>query len=221
LVQRLKRAGWPLFWYKIKNSTEPLSHFYGLDRGQALDRFYIENFLQENRGFIAGRCLEILNNEYSLKFGGKQVTQADILDIETKNPKANIIADLRRMPEILSETYDCLILTQTLQFIDNIPNALAECSRILKPGGYILATLPALSRIDCVAGKDGDFWRFTEAAANYLFKKDFQTVFTKSYGNCRSAMLFLAGAAQEEVSQKVLEKTDPDFPVIIGVLAQK
>ena len=79
------------------------------------------------------------------------------------------IADLRRADAIPSATYDCIILTQTLQLIDDIPAVLAECARILRPGGVLLATVPSVIRVDDEGGLDGDFWCLTEASARKLF----------------------------------------------------
>src|SRR5205085_2338758 len=74
---------------------------------------------------------------------------------------------------IASNTYDCIVLTQTLQLIENVDAAIAECARILRPGGVLLATVPCIIRVDDEGGPDGDFWRFTEALARKLFSKTF------------------------------------------------
>src|SRR5262249_57776527 len=78
---------------------------------------------------------------------------------------ATIIADLRRADAVGSGSYDCVILTQVLQFIDEIHSTLAECSRILRPGGTLLVTAPCITRVDVETGPDGDYWRLTEALA--------------------------------------------------------
>ena len=211
----------PFFLYKIFNFSKPISNVYGTDRGHSIDRYYIEKFLNENSALIKGKCLEILNNTYTKTFGGKNVYNSDILDIEKNNTNANIIADLRNMPEIKEKTYDCIILTQVLQFIDNTEQVISECHRILKPGGYILATMPSISRIDCAAGIEKDFWRFTQASAKYIFKKKFDDPIIKTYGNCRIGAYFLYGASVEDTSRHILEKVDEQFPILITVKAKK
>ncbi len=216
----LRRLAKPLALYLTSKSTSPLSDRYGLDRGTPIDRFYIEAFLARNQSRVAGACLEVLENAYTKKFGGDKVTLSEALDIDPNNKGATIVADIRSMSNVTSDTYDCIILTQVLQFIDDPSAALEEVHRVLKPGGYALVTLPAISRIDCTSGVDGDFWRFTEAGARELFR-GFETADVASLGNCRSGMLFLAGAAQEDVSHKVLSVHDRQFPVIITVSARK
>ncbi len=209
--------------YLLRQTTSPLSDYYGFDRGEPIDRFYIENFLKENKQCIRGVCLELLNNTYTTRYGKENVTKSDILDIDVTNRNATIIDDLRSLKKINDNTYDCIILTQVLQFIDDVPSAIAECYRILKKGGAILATVPSLSRIDCASGPDGDYWRFTQAGVKYLFEKNFnsQHVVVSSYGNVRSGIYFYAGLAQEDVSKKVFKKNDQDFSLIVTVKAIK
>jgi hypothetical protein len=56
--------------------TTPFSTQFGYDRGGPLDRYYIENFLDENSFKVKGRALEIGDNEYTLKYGGDKLAQA-------------------------------------------------------------------------------------------------------------------------------------------------
>lgn len=210
-------------FYFLINSTKPISKYYGLERGNSIDRYYIDKFLEKNKNKIRGNCLEILNNNYTTKYGISKNIKSDVLDIEKENKKANIIDDLRNLKKISDNTYNCIILTQVLQFIDDLDSAISECFRILKPGGVLLATLPSISRIDCVANIKGDFWRFTKASAKFLFEKQFESskLDISSFGNAKSGAYFFVGFSQEDVSQKILEENDQNFPVIITVRAQK
>ena len=55
----------------------PISSMFGFDRGQAIDRYYIEHFLKQNADCINGRCLEMGDPTYIGKFGDG-VTQIDL-----------------------------------------------------------------------------------------------------------------------------------------------
>ena len=215
----LRRIFKPAWLYFLSRSLKPLSHNFGSNRGEPVDRYYIEKFLSENYSSIKGACLEVEDNTYCKKFGN--ASKCDVLDINKNNPKATVVADLRNMPEISDNTYDCLILTQVFQFIDDCEAAIKECHRILKPGGTLLVTLPYISRIDGRAGVEGDYWRFTPASAGYLFKKYFHDLEVKNWGNVLSGTAFLVGAAQEELSKRELKNKDENFPVIISVKAVK
>jgi len=209
--------------YFLSNSTKPLSNQYGFDRGIPLDRFFIENFLNKHRDNISGHCLEILSDNYIVKYGKNKVTAKDILDIEPTNKNATIIGDLRNLTNIKDNIYDTIIHTQVLQFIDDVEAVISECHRILKKDGVLLVTVPCLSRADCISGKDGDFWRFTQASAKYLFEKKFNPTNLKIdfYGNARSGIYFYAGLSVEDTPQKVLLEKDASFPTIITIKAIK
>jgi hypothetical protein len=111
-----------------------------------VDRYYIERFLDEERREIRGRVLEVLNREYTEQFGAG-VDRSDVLDLDPANPAATIVADLAAAESIPSETFDCFILTQTLQFIFDVGAAVDHAHRVLRPGGTLLCTVPAVSRI--------------------------------------------------------------------------
>ena len=216
----MRRIFKPAWFYFLTRSLKPLSPNYGSGRGEPVDRYYIEKFLSENRALITEHCLEVEDNFYSQKFG-HNITNSDILDINTNNRKANVYADIRNLREIPDNKYDCIILTQVLQFIDDHNSAIKACHRVLKPGGVLLATLPSISRIDARTGPQGDFWRFTEASARYTFGKFFNSLEIKSWGNVLSGTAFWTGMAQEELSKRELDYNDPNFPCIITVKAIK
>lgn len=204
-------------------SRRPVSNIYGFDRGHLVDRFYIENFLERNQKDVKGKCLELLNRNYTSKFGGKKVIRSDILDIDRKNAQATLYGDLRDLKDIKTGTYDCIILTQVLQFIDDFEAGVRECHRILKKGGVMLVSVPAVSRADVASGVDNDFWRFTRAGARYMFAKvfDSKNVQAESHGNVLAGVAFWVGAVQEDLTKEDLAYNDPNFPVLITVRAVK
>jgi hypothetical protein len=108
----------------------PLSRNFGLDRGRCIDRYYIEKFLAKHASDVRGHVLEIQNDAYTRKFGRDQVTHSDMLDIDKQNPKATIIAYLTQADHLPSDTFDCIICTQTLLLIydTGMPGKLAEFS---------------------------------------------------------------------------------------------
>lgn len=219
---RLKLFRKKVDWRNLR-SVHPVSNTYGLDRGQAVDRYYIEKFLEAYKQDIKGFVLEVNDSGYTGLYGGNKVTRSEVLDIEAANQRATIVADLSRADNIAEATYDCFILTQTLQFIFDTEAAIAHSHRILKPGGVLLATLPCVSRIDCVAGVTGDFWRFTRASAERLFGRYFgqENVTAETHGNVLADISFLTGLASDELKREELDFNDPDFPLIVCVRAVK
>ncbi len=221
LRQWLRRLRHPA-WLGLLRRTRPLSDVWGFDRGKPVDRYYIESFLEAHRNDIRGRVLEVQDSGYTNRFG-HQIERREVLDINSQNPQATIIADLAAADSVGSDQFDCFILTQTLHLIYDIHSALRHCHRLLAPNGVLLATLPAVSRISKGAGVEGDYWRFTSASAQQLFGEAFgaENVTVQTYGNVLTAISFLAGLATEDLSRRELDELDPYFPVIIAVRAQK
>jgi SAM-dependent methyltransferase len=201
-------------------STKPISSSWGFDRGRPVDRYYIDSFLEAHRKDIHGRTLEILNTEYTTRLGSN-IARADILDIDPANRQATIIADLAAADSIENDSFDCFILTQTLQLIYDVKSAVAHSHRILRPGGVLLVTVPAISRL---AGEGyTDYWRFTPASCARLFGEIFgaDQVTITAYGNVLSAVAFLEGLAYEELSKPELDVVDEHFPVLMAIRAVK
>lgn len=201
--------------------TRPLSDEWGRDRGTPIDRYYIERFLDRERDSVHGRVLELLDDSYTRRFG-TGVEHGDVLDIDEGNPNATIVADLARADAVPSASFDCFILTQTLQFVYDLPAAVGHVSRILKPGGIVLCTLPSVSRV-ARRYLETEYWRFTAASARTLFEASFEPelVAVESHGNVLASIAFLAGVAAEELSVQELEDADPFFPTVICVAARR
>ena len=201
--------------------ASPLSLDWGYDRGGPLDRLYIEQFIEANAGDLRGALLEVQEPGYTTRFGGPAVTRTDVLDIDETNVGATILADLRAVAHLPDSVYDCIILTQTLHVIPDMTEAVAECHRLLRPGGVLLATLPALSRVCLEYGRDGDFWRVTPAGARRLFEPVFGVdVEITAFGNALAGSAFLYGVGAAEAPRD-LEIADPYHPTLVGVRARK
>ena len=153
---------------------EPISQVWGLDRGQPVDRYYIEKFLANHSPDIQGHILEVGGDKYTRKFGKKQVIESDILHVSADDPKATIVADLNQADHVPSNTFDCIICTQTLHLIFDVQSAVETLYRILKPGGVLLATVPGISQISRYdMDRWGDYWRFTSASIVRLLSNAF------------------------------------------------
>src|SRR5207247_7135457 len=136
---------------------------FGYPRGEPIDRYFIGKFLAKNSDAIHGRVLEIGDRDYTLRFGGDKVTQSDVLHVVAGNPQATIVGNLETGEAIPEAAFDCIILTQTLQFIYRFQDALQTTFRALKPGGILLATFPIISQLSLYDIDQGwfDYWRFT------------------------------------------------------------
>jgi SAM-dependent methyltransferase len=204
----------------VLNRRRPLSE-WGWRRGTPVDRVYIERFLADHREDIRGRVLEIKDSAYTLRFG-VGVTRPDVLDIDPGNPSATIVSDLVDLGDDVRDTFDCVILTQTLQLVSDPVRAIASAHSVLRPGGVLLATVPTITRADRSYDEDIDRWRFTGAGCRQLFGSVFGPAMSvHSYGNVLVAISFLAGVAAEELTDKDLWDSDPDYEVLVAIRAVK
>jgi SAM-dependent methyltransferase len=199
----------------------PVSREFGFDRGGTpVDRYYIERFLEKYRFDIRGRVLEIGEDLYATRYGGDRIVALDILNHTPDHPEATIIADLSNAPELASEQFDTIILTQTLQYIFDATAAIRTLHRILAPGGVLLMTAPGTTQASLSATK---YWAFTELCVKTLLEGSFRSgdITTAVGGNVLAAVTFLEGISQEDVGRDYLEFFDPDYPVIIAARAVK
>jgi SAM-dependent methyltransferase len=204
--------------------VRPLSRRFGYDRGQPVDRYYIERFLVAHAADIRGRVLEVKDDRYTRQFGGDRVSRSDVLHVVPGNPKATIVADLTDGDGLASESFDCAIITHVLPFIRDPRAAIRTLHRILVPGGSVLVTVPGISQIDRhEMDRWGDYWRFTSLSARLLFETVFpaERITIGAQGNVLSAAALLYGLASGELTEAELQFRDPDYEVIITVRAVK
>lgn len=220
VLNRLRKP--PVGWVRFGSlrRLEPVSRYYGWDRGRPIDRYYIETFLAAHRELITGAVLEIGERTYTERFG-HDVHRADMLHVCDAD-EATYVADLTDAPNVPSGSYDCVILTQTLQMIFDLDAAVRTLARILKPGGTLLCTVPGISQV-----ADGDwnhtwYWSLTPRAATRLFTPHFSSerLEVQAFGNVLSATAFLQGLADRELRPRELDAADPEYPVIVAIAAR-
>jgi SAM-dependent methyltransferase len=201
----------------------PLSYHFGYDRGQPIDRYYIENFLKCFANDIHGRVLEIGDRSYTIQFGGGRVAVSDVLHVSEDNPQATIIGDLAHADHIPSDAFDCIILTQTLHLIYDVRLAIQTLYRIMKPGAVLLVTFPGITQISTDRWKTTWYWSFTTLSAQRMFSEVFPpgNVSVKAHGNVLAAASFLYGMASQELNAKVLDWHDPHYELLITARAVK
>jgi SAM-dependent methyltransferase len=203
----------------------PISRSFGLDRGEPIDRHYIEGFVWKHRHDIRGRVLEaggLVN--YAQQFGEGRVVHADVLYPKAGFPDGTVIGNLETGEGIATDAFDCLILTQVFPCIFDVHAAIRNAHRALRPGGVLLATLSGISQISRYDMNHwGDYWRFTDASARRLFGEVFlsENITVETHGNVLAACAFLHGLGSRELTRAELDAIDPDYQLSIGVRGVK
>ncbi len=203
--------------------TTPISRVFGFDRGLPVDRYYIERFLARNARDVHGRVLEAGDDTYTRQFGADRVTRSDVLHVSEGNPRATLVGDVASADHIATDSFDCIVLTQTLHLVYDLRAAVATLHRILRPGGVLLATVPGVSQLE-----DGEWaatwhWSLTALSARRLLEERFpaSNVSVATCGNVLAAIAFLHGIAADELSPGELDEYDPLYPVLVAVRAVK
>ncbi len=208
-----------------RTRVTPISTYFGYDRGTPIDRVYIEAYLARHAQDIRGRVLEVKDAAYTSKFGGARVVRSDVADIDGANPAATLVADLERPESFPAAAFDCFILTQTLHLVYDYRSALKSAERLLRPGGVLLLSCPAITQLDdwSLGQGGGDYWRFTSRAVARLLAETFPggDIEVEAAGNVRAATAFLEGLSAEELEAEALAYFDPIYELLVLARAVK
>lgn len=201
-----------------KLPVSPMSRNFGLERGQAIDRYYIESFLAANRDCIHGNVLEIADTTYISRFGSN-VNKMYALHVENWGGTGNHIQGNLETGEGIPENYfDCMICTQTIQTIYDIHAVVRNMHRLLKPGGTVLITAHGISQISKNDYDNwGEYWRFTKLSMERLLEEAFQktNIEVESWGNVKTTIGFLYGLCQDDLTEEDYAYNDEQYPLII------
>jgi SAM-dependent methyltransferase len=217
-------------WHRLRppkigdlRRVTPIDPNWGYERGTPIDRVYVRRFITAHAADIRGRVLEIAAPDYTDELG-RGVERVDILMATEGNPLATIVGDLQDAPHIPDDSFDCAIVTQTLQFVYDVRAGLATLQRILAPGGVLLATVPGLTKISRIEDEQfGEWWHYTGRSVRRLAEEAFgpDGVEVVTYGNVLAATGFLYGLAASDLAAEELEAHDPLYEVVIGLRAVK
>lgn len=219
----------PLFFRKYESvkrfadlPDRPVSKRFGLERGTSIDRVYIERFLEMHRDKIKGTVMEIADAGYTQMFGA-HVTESLVLHVNGWG-RGVIKGNLETGEGIPENSVDCLICTQTLQFIYDIHSAVRNIHRLLRPGGVALVTAHCLGQISLYDYYNwGEYWRFTEQSMQRLFEEVFadDNIRVQSWGNVKTAAAFQYGLCAEDLREEDFVLQDEQYPVVVTAAVRK
>ncbi len=203
---------------------QPIDPGFGGGRGKPIDRHYIEAFLARHAADVQGRVLEVAESHYTHRFGAGRVSAAEVLHVDPAHAGATWVADLADGAALPSARFDAFICTQTLQYIFDLPAAVATIHRILRPGGVLLLTVPGISQISPYdRDRWGEHWRFTPQSVQRLLGPAFGDgdVQVQAHGNVLAAIGFLHGLACEDLTLPELDHADDRYPVLVTARCRK
>lgn len=206
----------PMINIIINAPLKPLSSKFGNARGTPIDRYYIESFLKENSNVITGDVMEIADNTYTYKFGN-YLKDVKCLHVNGWGKNA-IKGNLETGEGIVENSVDCLICTQTIQFIYDLDSVAANIYKMLKPGGNALITAAGISYLSMYDYNNwGEYWKFTRLSMSKIFEKYFdkENIKVDTYGNSKIAMGMMYGLCKEDFRYEDLDYRDEQYPLTV------
>ena len=174
----------------VPTRAAPVARDWGFSRGTPVDCYYINAFLQLCAADVRGVVLDVQEPDNARNRRRLRIAGVDVIDVDGRNSRATVVADLRCAPNVAAASYDCIAPTQTLHLVDDMPRW--SCARMLRTGGVLLVTMPCASRIANDYGPAHDHWRVTAPAARRLFAEQFGPhVRVESWGNAATTAVFL------------------------------
>jgi SAM-dependent methyltransferase len=203
----------PVVWGSLRRFA-PIGRSWGASRGVPIDRYYIDAFIAAHGSHITGRVLEVKEDLYASRYG-HELSTIDILDIDPANRRATVIADLGQPSALPVATYDCIIVTQTLQFVARLDVAFAGLWAALRPGGCLLVSVPCVSRLEPSLA-EVECWRLLPAGLKALLAQHCPggQIDGQGRGNQLVATAFLAGLAVRDLRASELDHDDPLCPLV-------
>ncbi len=203
-----------------KNAGEPVSRAFGVDRGTAIDRHWIEAFLAMHASPAAGAILEAGGTTYSQRYYPNMAAHEMEIAVQTK--PNGVVCDLEVGNRALERRFDVMVATQLFNFIFDVRAALANSAAMLRPGGLLVGSVAGITQVSRFdADRWGHYYSFTEQSWRRLLAQHFKDVTVETRGNVDTACAFLNGLCVEELDPALLVEHDPDYPVSVLFAARK
>ncbi len=205
-------------WGNLRR-TAPFSATFGFERGTPVDRYYLHRFLDANRARITGDVLEVQTSGYTRRYGTDVRRSATFDIVPLFEP--TYLCDLAHCEDVVpSAAFDCVLLPNTLQHLRELDRCLSQLMRIVRPGGWILASAAGLLPL---TGDVPDLWRFSPDGWRDTLARAWPgaDLTVAGNGNCLASVAAQLGLALEELTDAELDVEDPRFPVLTTIRCRR
>lgn len=192
----------------------------GLRRGPHITRYFMYQRLRmigADLHLPPGKIVSVSHSE----------ALADVLGIEAVEmlsadyPEHNLLS-----LGMADDSVDYVLSDQVLEHVEGDPyQAVAECHRVLRPGGVSVLTTCFINPIH---GCPRDFWRFTADALALLHQDWSEVIEVGGWGNFEAWSVIRAGLRFEGVPDatwhplhRIAMHNDPVWPIVTWIIARK
>jgi SAM-dependent methyltransferase len=196
---------------------QPFCPNWGNSRGGPIDRYYIDRFIKTELRQKKGVFLECGGDRYRKFVTTANISRYEVVDIDRNLPSLTIHRDLQSLRGIKSCSFDVIVCTQVLQYVENPERAIKELWRVLRPSGCLLVSTPFVEK-DCK--KLADRWRFTQQGMLSLLRL-FKTCEVTVGGNIFVAACYWMGLGMDDINIEDLERADDTFYQVVLAKATK
>lgn len=199
----------------LKRQT-PICPRFGHSRGNPIDRYYLDRFIEEIRNEVKGATLEIGGNKTNrdlYKF--TNTTSYLTMDLEGKD--LDIVGDAHDTNAVDKASLDTILLFNVLEHCEKPWVVVENIYQWLKPQGQVFCMVPNAQRVHRVPR---DYWRILPDALDSLFAR-FPRRKLYVYGNPLTTMASYYGIAVEELSRDELDHYHQNYPVANCIHAHK
>jgi SAM-dependent methyltransferase len=192
----------------------------GLRRGPHITRYFMYQRLRKIGAELQlrpGRVVSVSHSEPLAELLAIKAEEMIIADYPEQNLLSLGMAD---------DSVDYVVSDQVLEHVEGNPyQAVAECHRILRPGGVSVLTTCFINPIH---GCPSDFWRFTPEALTLLHQGWSEVIEVGGWGNFEAWSVIRDGLRFEGVPDatwhplhRIAMHNDPLWPIVTWIIARK
>jgi SAM-dependent methyltransferase len=134
-------------WLVLRRRREIFRRWLAQREGNSLDVLDVGGRVQPYRPLLEGRLRGYVS-----------------MDVR-RTPLVDIVGRGEQIP-LGDSRFDLVICTQVLEYVPEPAAMIAEIHRVLKPGGWLLLSAPAIG----IRDSDGEYWRFLPASLRLLLR---------------------------------------------------
>ncbi|MFH1425964.1 MAG: class I SAM-dependent methyltransferase [Candidatus Kerfeldbacteria bacterium] len=148
---------------------------------KSLHRKILDAYVHDHRHYLKGKVLNVGGGSKTYR---ELANEMVVMDYYDKNPSgtqihADVVADAQKEFPFPDELFDAVICTQLLEHLPEPQFTVNQICRVLKPGGYLLLSVPFLERYH--ADPD-DYQRFTHRGIEWMLRDKFSIETIKPLG---------------------------------------